>query len=750
VISTTQFGNLRASDVQNLHGLRIALLGVLRTLSAAEIDVRNRAESAGSQDPAQRRAQQEMASMEANQRVAQLFGSGSQEEAINIWLLSNYAESLKMVVTNETINNFIGNWTEGQLKADAIHEVILRSMSDELFFRLMREELLAMQIGVMFQKSIVATTPGQRWDYFNRQKRMAEIEAVAFPVADFAGQIEAPTDAKLEAFFEKYKDSYPSPVSAQPGFRKPHRIALAYVQADVNTIAKSVTDQEVLAQYEKRKSDYDQVARYLYPETQPSQTPPVAEKEIKKAPTKETPKPPAKGSEKPVAGTLGVPSAAAKAKTPAAAPAAGKAPVPPAAAPAAGTPPVPPTPPQQKAPDPAAKDPAAKPAETKPPAKVSKQETGDAGQVKKPAKPVAAAGGVAPAAPVAPSAPPAPKQPSEQLKAFIRNELAVGRIDKLFQPIREEVIEYSDARGIYEADKAKLAGETEGAKRELPPPPEPNYAKLTQQPGLSFHRIGLMSQWQVRDTDIGQSIVGEALGPVGGPPLFRYAFDLGKFSPKKSGTRPDQLSPLWNDRYLFWKTEDERDQVPKFGAVRDEVLAEWKLVEARKPAMQKAESLADEARKAHKSLHALLADQPKVQVLKPPKFSWLPAGREERPSDTGVSEVKGLKLPGTDFMRAVFGSEPGGTAAAFNAPQTIAYAIYLDQTTPSFNVRWEEFQFDPFSNYQAVARDDMVAMRRAWIAEIKHSVGFKELVKPQQPSRPPDDDSDEPIDFGGG
>ena len=92
--------------------------------------------------------------------------------------------------------------------------------------------------------------------------------------------------------------------------------------------------------------------------------------------------------------------------------------------------------------------------------------------------------------------------------------------------------------------------------------------------------------------------------------------------------------------------------------------------------------------------------------------------------------------------------EPGGTAAAFNAPHTIAYAIYLDDLTPSYNVRWDEFQLDPFSNYQGVGTGDRVAMYRAWINEIKHSVDFQELSERRQSVRPPAE-SDEPIDFGG-
>jgi hypothetical protein len=355
----------------------------------------------------------------------------------------------------------------------------------------------------------------------------------------------------------------------------------------------------------------------------------------------------------------------------------------------------------------------------------------------KPPKPAAT-----PAAQPAPAAkPPAPKPLSEKMKTFIRNELALGKIEKTFQPLRQDIIDYSNEWGFYEADKAR--GVPAAA------PPEPNFAKLAKENGLSFHREGLMSHWDVRELDIGKSMV--PAGNRGGTPVSRAAFDLGKFSPRQSVGRPDELGLFAKDHYLFWKMADEREEVPKFEAagVRDEVLKTWKLIEARDLAKKKAESLAAEAHDAHKSFHAMFADQPNVHVLMPPKFSWLPPRQEaNKASETGVSEVKGLKLPGGEFMRAVFGLQPGGTAVAFNAPQTIAYAIYLDDLTPSFNVRWDEFQLDPFSNYQAIAMEDQLATERAWIAELKHSVDFQELTENRQAVRAPRE-PDEPIDFGG-
>ena len=67
----------------------------------------------------------------------------------------------------------------------------------------------------------------------------------------------------------------------------------------------------------------------------------------------------------------------------------------------------------------------------------------------------------------------------------------------------------------------------------------------------------------------------------GGVPVSQYAFQsLSTFRPAIS----DDADGL----YLFWKTEDEKDHVPKFEdeGVRDEVLRAWKMIEARKLAAE--------------------------------------------------------------------------------------------------------------------------------------------------------------------
>jgi hypothetical protein len=227
-----------------------------------------------------------------------------------------------------------------------------------------------------------------------------------------------------------------------------------------------------------------------------------------------------------------------------------------------------------------------------------------------------------------------------------------------------------------------------------------------------------MSQWQVQSQSIGMSLAG------GRSPVYAYAFQsLAKFHPE---TSIDMLG----DVYLFWKTDETKDLVPKFEdkGVRNEVLRAWKMIQARSLAMKEAESIAAEARKTRKTLKETLADRPGMPIIMPPPFSWMTFGNVpmgSAPNAARNSDVVGVAYAGDDFMRTVFRLEPSQIGTAFNEPKTVAYVIQLDEFTPSHKVLWKEFEVDDFSKYEPAAREDQRQAYQAWLDEIKTSAGLK-------------------------
>ena len=187
---------------------------------------------------------------------AEVSARPTEESLVNSWLLAHYAQQLGIVVSDDAINSFLQAETMDRVTSEEMQEVFQHAgLSAGQFFILLRQELLAMKVQELFQPSLRAATPAERWDYFNRINRYATIEAVAVPVADYVGKVANPTEEELKTFFEENKERIAMPDSPKPGFHQPQRIALQYVKADVEKFAdpKTITDQQVQERYEKEK-----------------------------------------------------------------------------------------------------------------------------------------------------------------------------------------------------------------------------------------------------------------------------------------------------------------------------------------------------------------------------------------------------------------------------------------------------------------------------------------------------------------
>jgi hypothetical protein len=207
---------------------------------------------------------------------------------------------------------------------------------------------------------------------------------------------------------------------------------------------------------------------------------------------------------------------------------------------------------------------------------------------------------------------------------------------------------------------------------------------------------------------------------------------MAKFKPEMSGD-------LKGDLFLFWKTDEAKERIPKFedDGVRDRVLHQWKMIRARKLALEKADTLAAEAAKSGKSLKQTFENDSNLQFVTPPPFSWLTFGNVALGSAPGavrISAVPGVGSDAEDFMRTVFHLKPAEVGTAFNAPQTVAYVVRLTELTPSREVLWKQFEVDDFSKYAPAAQSDRQKLMRAWLEEIKTLAGLKWNRKADQMS----------------
>jgi len=246
IVSTARYGNLTQSQINQLVHRHARLVAFVRELGGAVMQAQGRGE-------------------EANKLLFHLRADESNPvpDVVRLWSLARYAQEIGMSVDNSAINDYLVVLTEKRVKPFVLDDILKRhSMRESELFELLREAMLSMGLVDTIAPSVAITTPGQRWDYFQRIRRQAKVELVPIPVKNYVGQVAEPNEAELKQFFEQHrKQSWP-PSSPTPGFFQPAKVRLRYIKADVEEIAKNqITEAEVMAQYEQEKDRYDRQNR---------------------------------------------------------------------------------------------------------------------------------------------------------------------------------------------------------------------------------------------------------------------------------------------------------------------------------------------------------------------------------------------------------------------------------------------------------------------------------------------------------
>ncbi|NCX97414.1 MAG: hypothetical protein EBX35_02205 [Planctomycetia bacterium] len=669
-----------------------------------------------------------------------------EKAVVDSLLMAREAEANGIVVSDAVINDFLAIWTGDRVPQADIRGVIdqLREragVTEQDIFDGLRTLLLGerMQALALRGTGFASAPPGWRWDAFRRLEQSATVEVVPVIVESLGGEVAEPTTAALEAVYAKYKEDLPRAESDTPGFREPARIRydalVATPDVFVAEAEKTVTEEQIAKFYEANKDAlYKQV-------TKPD------EAAAKKAE-------PDKAGEKagdPKAGAQATPPATQA--TPEAKPA-GRAEGPPAAEPEAAKPAAPaPAAPAEPTPttpegDPEASDPkAATGTRAGVIRAVAFRQPGEAvaEAAKEPAKEVTAAADGAPAAPppatgekpaagepakdkepVAkdgdkPAATPETKpeekpayEPLDKVRDDIRKRLAREAADKklgeIFDKVAGRIATYAD-----DVELALGVGE--------PVPPAPSVEKLAAEHGLEAVRSDFVDASDaIAAGGVGTSFQLSFSQPMGVRQV-QWADML--FSPDAARWRPVATRDFAGNRYLSWKTEDRPEFTPAFADVRDDVERVWRLMEARPLAKQRAEKLAAAA--AGKELTAAIAGQEGVEITKVGPFTWLTRGTAPFGSAPVISQPAGVQMAGAEFMEAVFGLEPGGTATAFNEPKTICYCIRLVAYEPEEAILQERFTDDSADprRLAMLADDEVRDVRDRWMAGIEKRYGVE-------------------------
>ncbi len=623
------------------------------------------------------------------QRLEQegLLTDSSEATAVDVMILSNKAAELGVVVSDAAISEFINQQTNNQLSREEIAEEVARwGATPRRLYDALHDTLLAVRVRYLFGRGLMAAPPAQQWEYYQRLNRYARTEVVPVSVASFVSEVPDPGEEVLRKFFEENKNRVAQPGSPEPGFKQPHQVALQYLRAEYDKFydEAAVTDEEIAQHYEKNLKNY--------PYTDPPLELPKTEEEQKDSAEKP------ESTEKPESKE------------------------------------------ECQSPD----QPESKPADTKPaetkPAEVKEVTSPATSDAEKPAQQPADAAPATTLDTVPKETETGPSlldltsqyglprdirggkkpevAPLWNVTDRIRRELAGDRARKKIEETFAEVRPLLDR---FYNDFALWRSEHPAGADASSQPPRPDFVALAKKHGLSAHEIGLSSLHHVlTETEIGQAIAGRGATfmqqTLQTPPVFKQ----------------QSVQDTAGNQYLFWKNQDVPEHVPSIddAEIRRQVLASWKMIEARSLAQKRAEELAEKARPSKQSLSIALAEEKDVKVTEAGPFTWMTQGNPMLgPQEPRLTTVPGVDTPGTDFMRAVFDLSEGEVGVAFNAPKTNLYVIRVTTLEPAPRVLREKFLAETPNQqqqqtYSAISFEEHLATSRKWIEEVRTTAGL--------------------------
>jgi hypothetical protein len=326
----------------------------------------------------------------------------------------------------------------------------------------------------------------------------------------------------------------------------------------------------------------------------------------------------------------------------------------------------------------------------------------------------------------------------------LAREKAETRVDEQFKKLSGRLSSYAAKLSSWRA--RKVAGEKA--------PPPPNFKALELEFELKYTAIKPVTMFEASETELGKSQLDQ----------FNFvSFIQQGFNPSLMLYKPyTARSPDNETAYLWWRSQFVPTFVPEFSKVHAEVLASWKMGEARKLAMEKARQYADDVTEHRSELKEMFATRANLEVKKVGPFTWLTrdsvAAQPGQPPATRLTPLPQLDKVGVDFMRAVFSLDVGKTGEAWNEPKTVVYVIQVidfeslmqpgkgEDTFRRDFLRWAAANPNP--NMQSSSED---AMRNeaAKIQAIKNEYDVKKIPLPDDmatnkggPTAPADDSDD--------
>ncbi len=670
------------------------------------------------------------------------FSLSSSENIVNRWLL--YQKAKKDGYTydvNTSIRNYLDSLfggTMGKADLDAVmpqagirsyHELNILIGDQIIFERFMRSVAKAKEFNGFAEQAPITgqgsipSAPSEQFSSFLKLRQKSRIDAAAFKAEDFIKDVPDPDEKTMQNFYEKYKLAQYSPISSEPGFHLPARLAFQIVKAELtDERIKAVTDAEVKDFYEKHKEEFKKPAPAAEPKAPaddlklPGEGLDLPAEEVKApakndsadkakpadtkkadAPKPEAPKDSKKSSENIKDNPFRLVSYEAEAKK--------------ADAPKAD----------------------AKPAEVKkadaPKADAKPAEAKKADAPKADAKPAEVKKADTPKA----DAKPADNGyfPLSDVSEYIRRQIAQEKLNKELDEVLAEMDKFSQN---YETatplDLKSIAAKHGFTYSETVS--KPADGKVKAEPRLMFYE----------EAAIENIMPGEVLTEA-----YRNSSSL-EYTPQKTEKMVNGAY------YLYWCNKLEAEKSPDFEEAKPYIIKTWKRLEAQKLAKKAAEALAEKVKAEKKPL----AEVVKTETGKPvvfattQKFSWYDQPMGPQMSGLNLGEVREEKVDfgkagtdnkvllylGEDFYETVFNLKLLEVATVANALDDRYFVVQMMEKD-SEETLIPVFETSTMRDYgQVFAQSRMMANIKFYkdlIEDLKKECGFEWIVVPGENKR---------------
>lgn len=191
------------------------------------------------------------------------FGSLDTRSLVDAVILEREADRLGLPVDKDLAVRWLRQRTDNQLNTALFDRVYHQSFAQEGITDSQLLESIANQIRLAEVRSLPGLPPVTPLDLFSAyrdQNERVSASVVAFRAEDYLKDVAAPSEAEVQAYFEKYKNQTPEANRDTPGFMIPHHIQAEFVTADTDAIARRIqaklTEEELRAAFTERADEF--------------------------------------------------------------------------------------------------------------------------------------------------------------------------------------------------------------------------------------------------------------------------------------------------------------------------------------------------------------------------------------------------------------------------------------------------------------------------------------------------------------